>query len=426
MLKNTLKFFKNTYHKVLRSIAFYPVLLSLVFLILAIVGLNAERYEAVKLLKENVPSFFIEDYETARAILSTLIGGVLSLTVFSFTMVMVVLNQASSNFSSRLLPNLVSDKKHQIILGIYIGTLLFSIITLIALGANHVDKNFLGMSTMFAALLGVVCIGLFVYFIHSISVSIQIHNIIDRIFDSSYTYYDKKLTETKELESFNEFDLEGFETIHSHKTGYFRGFEIGLMRDVLKQKDNQIEVLPYVDQHVWEGTPLMRVRNKLNKEELEALLFCVRISTDRHTGERGISGMVKLMEIAVKAMSPGINDPGTAIEALVKLGQLLKKVISLPEITISKVKAQAEIVVINNKISTEDVMRILVQPIRFYAKNDVSVMYELIKTMNYLLNDQQLSEHKKQVIKKELDLIKNDIENAMDNDIDKQRALSFL
>lgn len=426
MIKEFLKFFRNTYDRIIQSIAFYPVLLSIIFILLAVAGIRFESYEAIKLLKENVPYLFIEDYETARSILTTLIGGVLSLTVFSFTMVMVVLSQASSNFSPRLLPNLVADRTHQIILGTYIGTLLFSIITLIALGANSADKQSLGMSTMFAAILGVFCIGLFVYFIHNISTSIQIHNITRRIYRSSDAYFDKKLEEAKEIKSLGQFDSENFETVYCHKTGYFYGFDSDLMKDSLKQIDNEIEILPFLNQHVWEGMSMMKIKHGLEAEDLKALMFCVRISSERHTGDEGISGMIKLMEIAVKAMSPGINDPGTAIGAIVKIGRLLKKVIALPEITVTKIDSKADITIIDNKISTENLMRILVQPIRLYSKNDASVMHELVKMMAYLLSADEISSANKEIISKELDLIKEDIEQSIDNDKDRRRALSYL
>jgi len=136
MIKSILKYLKKIYGRVLRSIAFYPVLISVVFFLMALLLLQFETIELAKSLKEKVPYFFIKDKETSRAILTTLISGVLSLTVFSFTMVMVVLSQASTNFSPRLLPGLVSNKRHQIILGVYIGSLLYCILVLIVLGAR--------------------------------------------------------------------------------------------------------------------------------------------------------------------------------------------------------------------------------------------------------------------------------------------------
>ena len=81
-------------------------------------------------IMEIAPALVIDDTDTAKTILSTLIGGLISLTVFSFSMVMVLLNQASSNFSPRVLPGIVSDQKHQIVLGLYIGTILYNIFIL--------------------------------------------------------------------------------------------------------------------------------------------------------------------------------------------------------------------------------------------------------------------------------------------------------
>lgn len=197
MFNTILKFLKKNYFEVIHNIAFYPILISLAFLILAIGGVQIESLEMVNDIKKKIPYLFIEDYETARAILSTIIGGILSLTVFSFSMVMVVLNQASSNFSPRLLPSLISNKKHQIILGFYIGTLLYCIIILTTLGAYGIDSNSVGLSTMIAALASLTCIGLFVYFINSISRAIQIHNIIERIYDATSKHLENELENQK-------------------------------------------------------------------------------------------------------------------------------------------------------------------------------------------------------------------------------------
>ena len=333
-MKKILKFVKRTYRQVIRSIAFYPVLISLLCVILAMLALNLENWEIIRSIKKNIPYLFIQDYETARSMLSVFIGGIISLTVFSFSMVMVVLSQASSNFSPRLLPGLISNSKHQIILGIYVGTLLYCIIILTSLGARGIDADTMGLSTMLAAILSVVCIGLFVYFIHNISGAIQIHNIIDRIFMRCDGYAEKMLTESGTSKIALQFvETSGWKVLRSDKSGYFRGFDERLLKDSIETKSNQIEIIPYLNQHVWQGTPVLRIEKETNDDELENLKFCIDISSDRHEDDRGIGGMIKLMEIAVKAMSPGINDPGTAIDAIAKLGRLLRKFLQFPMIT---------------------------------------------------------------------------------------------
>ncbi|QCX39104.1 DUF2254 domain-containing protein [Aureibaculum algae] len=426
MLKPILKFFKKKYQGVIHSIAFFPVLLSIAFLLLAIGALQIENLEIVNSVKKKIPYLFIEDYETARSILSTIIGGILSLTVFSFTMVMVVLNQASSNFSPRLLPNLISNKRHQIILGIYIGTLLYCIIILISLGATGMDSESFGLSTMVAASSSLVCIGLFVYFIHSISRAIQIHNIINRIFESSTSYLEKRKKDQKLKKIIvKALDTESWTTISSDKTGYFRGFDKALINDAFKEKNNQIEIIPYLNQYIWKGMPVLKIKKSITDEELKDLIFCLNISSDRHEDDKGISGMIKLTEIAVKAMSPGINDPGTAIDAINKMEQLLSEFLKFPKV-ISTPMTHSKLIITENNVSAKELMRILVQPIRLYSKKDNSVIYVLIKSLQYISMNSNISNENRLVVKRELEALKNDIDKNVTNKFDKENLMALL
>ena len=425
-MKIIIKFIKNSYENVLRSIAFYPVLISLGFLFLAIASMRVDGLEVIKSLKENIPNLFIQDYDTAKSILSTLIGGILSLTVFSFSMVMVVLNQASSSFSPRLLPDLISNKKHQIILGIYIGTLLYCIIILISLGAYGVDSSSLGFSTMLAASMGVLCTGIFVYFINTISEAIQIQNIIDRIYNASHNYLNHKIKKTTLTDDvINAIDTDDWTIIFAEKTGYFRGFDAGLLKDSIEKQDNEIFVLPYVNQHIWIGKPVLKIKKSMTKEEKENLLFCITTSPDRHEGDKGIGGMIKLMEIAVKAMSPGINDPGTAIDVIVKLGQLIKEFLHFPPFIIER-NDENSCVVIKNIIPASELMRILIQPIRLYSKQDSSVCYILIEVLQFIIEDKDIDSTKKAVVIQELNALRKDIESAIENQTDKERLLALM
>ncbi|MCM4173403.1 DUF2254 domain-containing protein [Arenibacter sp. TNZ] len=426
MWRSAIKILKTLYSKVLQSIAFYPVLISFGFFLLAFIVLELESLELAKNLKEKVPYLFIEDYETARSILTTLIGGILSLTVFSFTMVMVVLSQASANFSPRLLPSLISNRKHQLILGVYIGTLLYCIIILIVLGAHGIDTHSVGFSTMLAAISAVFCIGLFVYFIHSISVSIQIQNIIDNIFRSSSRHLDKEYEDFNSLKvGLQKLRMDNFETIYSHKSGYFRGFDASLLSDSLVEHGHHLEILPYVGQHLWEGMPIIKVQNSLEDGDLEDLLLCINISSNRNDQSRGIDGFIKLMEIAVKAMSPGINDPGTAIDAINKLAPLLIKIMRFPNKTSNSLKG-GKIILVRNNITAKELLQIIVQPIRLYANKDSSVVLALLGALKYIAQDSQISTESREEVTKELEALKMDVEGNIDNKYDREKILTLF
>ncbi|WP_047418372.1 DUF2254 domain-containing protein [Cellulophaga sp. Hel_I_12] len=422
MIRNLIKFVRELGTKVLKSIAFYPVLLAISFFIIALLILKIENSEFIATIKQELPFLFISDFETARTILTTFIGGIISLTVFSFSMVMVVLNQASSNFSPRLLPNLVSNKKHQIILGVYIGTLLYFIFILIALGAEGVESNSIGLSTMLAAIFGVVCVGLFVYFIHNISTAIQINNIIDRIYRSSSKSLEKAYKNQQNKIALRHSESAGFRSILSDKTGYFSGFYVSLMAENLKSNGYQFNITPYLNQHIYKGDVIAEVSENLSDEEEKALLFCFTISTNRHDGDEGISGLIKLSEIAVKAMSPGINDPGTAIEAIVKIGKLLYTTVAFANATSQKLE-QKNLIIVTHNISVDELLRIIIQPIRFYAKEDCMVLFQLIKTLQYVLRNPKISIDNKHSLETELTNLKIDIQENIKNKADQKKLL---
>lgn len=423
MIKSILKYLKKIYGRVLRSIAFYPVLISVVFFLMALLLLQFETIELAKSLKEKVPYFFIKDKETSRAILTTLISGVLSLTVFSFTMVMVVLSQASTNFSPRLLPGLVSNKRHQIILGVYIGSLLYCILVLIVLGARGVDANSVGLSTMLAAVLGVFCVGLFVYFIHSISTAIQINNIIDTIFQSSSKYMDRESNQQANSHlGLQEFEMNNGTTIRAHMSGYFRGFDENFIGDSLLEQGLTIEVLPYVGERVWKGMPVLGIRQSIADEELGKLSLCIHLSKSRTDLGDGLGGAIKLMEIAVKAMSPGINDPGTAINAINNLVPLLIKMMRLPNKTSVSLK-EGKLVLVRNNILAKDLLQLLVQPIRLYSKKDSSVVKTLLDALVYAERDTEISAVNKEALQEELEALKMDVVDNIGNKLDRERLI---
>lgn len=428
-MRNPLTFAKktirNAYHSALRSIAFYPVFISLGLFLTAISTLIIEDVAWIVDIKQKYPFVFIEDIDTARTILSTLIAGILSLTVFSFTMVMVVLNQASANFSPRLLPGLVSNRRHQIILGCYIGTLLYATVVLISLGAYELEDSTVGLSTTIAAILGVSCVGLFVSFIHNISSAIQIQNIISSIYQRTQKKIEhlltSQITETTPLQKISDDTIA---YIFSDQGGYFHGFDHHLVDAKVIHTTLHITVIPYKGKAMYKGEPLLKVSRILSDEEKETVLFACTISNDLHQEDYPLLGLIKLMEVAVRAMSPGVNDPGTALDVVQKLTPLLAAMIRLPSYT-SYIDEHKGIVVMTTNIATTQLLAIILQPIRLYSKNDNTILKGLIKAFHFLNNEDDLYESDKLALKQAYEALKIDIEANITNAFDKQNLLAL-
>ncbi|TYP77193.1 DUF2254 domain-containing protein [Aquimarina intermedia] len=411
--------------RVTRSIAFYPIIVSFGYFIASLVVLAVEQYPVIQDLKNTLPFLVIQNDETARTILSTFIGGLFTLTVFSFTMVMVVLNQASSNFSPRLLPGLISDIKHQIILGIYIGTLLFCMIVLISVRSRPDTENIIGFSVMISAILGIFCLANFVYFIHNISQEIQIQNIIQEIYNRTDKLVDDEKKRNKDSTIQQAPDTSEWTTIYSKSSGYYRGWSESLFDETTRQIKTTLQILPYQDQYIIQGDPVLKSQHPLSQEEKDNVLDGIRISERKKDGTGYLNGLIKLMEIAVKAMSPGINDPGTAINAIDAICLLLRKKLTYTDIYEVQFDKDGLRVIITT-IPTQELMRIIFEPIRKYSKQDASVMYKMTQSLLGIYRIPDFHPSHKKVLINEFLMIGQDIKKHNENENDVEPIVKLL
>ena len=211
------------YQRIVSSIAFYPALITLGLVLLCIVSIWLEM-TYLQAYKEDIKLGLVNNAENARLILGTLVGGIVSLMVFSFSMVMVVLNSASSTLSPRVIPSLISSRNHQFILGIYLGTIIDSLLLILTIQEGD-DINIPSLGIFLALGLGIVSLCLFIAFIREISQSIQVDFILNNLFK-------KALKELKALQNkFGQFskcpqwpDDQDWHVIRSTRAGYFKAF----------------------------------------------------------------------------------------------------------------------------------------------------------------------------------------------------------
>ncbi len=130
MIEKALKWIRAHYARMVSSIAFYPAIIAVFFLILSLLMLKLDFSEQGKSFKQQLTWLSLKDASTARSILSAIAGGIISLTVFSFSMVMIILNQAASQMSNRILNSMIESRFQQIILGFYIGTIVYALFLL--------------------------------------------------------------------------------------------------------------------------------------------------------------------------------------------------------------------------------------------------------------------------------------------------------
>ena len=412
---------KALYHKLLHfssklqsKIAFYPTLLSVFGFLLTLIVLYLNEMGVSTYLKEKAPTLVIEDLQTARTLLSAFIAGMISLMVFSFSMVMILLNQASSNFSPRLLPGLISNRRHQLVLGSFLASLIYCIFILVSVDVKEDPINPAGFPVLIAIILTIFCLGLFVYFIHSISQSILVNNILDNIYRTSRSHLEKILETEEDDKRFPATD--DWHVYHADSTGYFQDCITDTLKELCQNHSIKLEIIPPKGSFILEGIPLIRCEQELEEELINKLRGSIIIAKTQLLKENYVLAFKQITEIAVKAMSPGINDPGTALNAIDYLTELFARRMKIKDqITLS---IEKDPVIKLGSVSFQELLYNVMASLRLYCKHDVIIMQKLILMIRYLLFQPASEAHYSECLKKEIKLLLDDAGKSISNEKD--------
>jgi len=421
ILRNSLL---SLYNRLISSIAFYPSLILVGFLCLVMIMLSIEDNGLTKWLIESAPYLVINNADTARSILSTMIGGLISLMVFSFSMVMMLLNQASSNFSPRLLPGLISDKRNQVVLGTYLGTLVYNIIVLMTVLPDGNEYTLNGFSILIGMILAMSCLVAFIYFIHTVSSGIQINNILERIFVTTK----QRLLYLLDQEHENKVSSSSVDTwyyIKSTEAGYYQGVNLEGLLTICEDKEINLKVLPFKGEYIMPNVDLYAIDKELEDQEIKSISSYFMFADSRDISDNYNLGIKQLTEVGIKAMSPGINDPGTAVITLDYLTELLALRMRLGQDQIYQNEKNGTTVQLHS-ITFENLIYLLMASYRQYCKHDIVLMEKLLKMLKYLSKqDAKLGQYQN-ALDEQLVIVEEDIESSISNQSDRDRLKKLL
>ncbi|CDQ38115.1 hypothetical protein M948_07285 [Virgibacillus sp. CM-4] len=277
-------------------------------------------------LAQYMPVFFKAEFETTRLLISSLIGGVLTLSAFTLNSLLVVLTTFSGQFSPRLLQNFVKDKQTQHILGVFNGSFVYVLIMFLFISSKPVDYyTAVPFVTVLIAFFAAI---VFIYFINHATTWMQVHNITDMMNDVSEGIlngvFSQELEEirTSQPGDMLEHDYPQSKTVMSPKSGYI---QLILFKDLIKEarKDNIIIKMEVrVGSFVLNGNQLFTYwgPGADNVDEAKYVQL-IRIGHKETEIQDLKFGLNKLGEIAIKAI--GNDDPKTASNTIFQVTDLL-------------------------------------------------------------------------------------------------------
>nr|WP_300306331.1 DUF2254 domain-containing protein [Halomonas sp.] len=379
------------------SIAYLPTLAALAYGTLALLAFIAPVSSDV--LPESIRQLGLSKPGAAQPLLLALLGGMISLMVFSFSMVMSVLSQAGANFSHKLVFGLISERHNQWVLGHYLGTILFILMLLIVPHAANGDLVWRSAAVYASCAMVLHCLGLFVYFIHNVSQSIQVDSVISGLHANTLRAMrrrrDNEQDERCQHLPAPTITPSSCHEIVAREAGYLQSANLFEMASLAESMDGVVHLGFRFGDYVLEGQPIMHLEcsKAPDNGRRTDLLNCLTQLNGESVEEHFIHGMTQLMEVAIKALSPGINDPGTARLCLHRLTDLLSHHMHWqPANCITD--TSGKIRVVWQAESFESLIHRLLTPILQYGREDQSILLGLLKAVKSLsltANPQQLA-----------------------------------
>ncbi|MFQ3545131.1 DUF2254 domain-containing protein [Halobacillus rhizosphaerae] len=370
------------------SFWFLPAVYSLISIV-AVSLISVLDMLLVPQVKEQIPKILLAKKSVAQTLYGSLITSILTMTTISFSTIMVVLTTYSTQFSPRTLQDFMKSKVTQHVLGVYSFGFIFALINLLLLGNGQ--KNGL-ISPFFTVLVSIVCLAFFVLFIHHSSKFVQVNNLIGQIRVStskviSKTFADKDYNETTEWnkQEIEEIRSQSRKVVQASQSGYIQGIQMKPLIGWAKRQGVVLEANFFIGDYVQKGMPLFYYwenREEAEEEEdSEGCLHYLMIGNERADLQDIEFSIQKLVEIAVKAISPSTNDPHTAVNCINRIGSLLAEL-------------GTEYEPIRYYADSNNQVRLMMEPkkyseylyksfyqIRIYGKHDISVMNGVLEAL---------------------------------------------
>ena len=385
-MKNSItQWLRIYYNNIISSIAFYPALMAFGFLILSWIMLEIDFSNWGQELKSQLNWLRLKDATTARSIIATVAGAVISLTVFSFSMVMIVLNQAASQMSNRVLTSMIENRFQQLVLGFYIGTIVYALFLLSTIRDTSNGIYIPALSIYLLILMTVIAIFLFIYFLDYVTQTVKFETVIERVMTQTFTSLKR---DCKEIEQENmTWEHLPFTEIKTQQSNHFQSFKTKDLLELASDENLFITFLYPQGTFLIKGSVFMKVYSE--KTVLDECKSKITEHIDFYNGQpiavNANYGFNQLAEIALKALSPGINDPGTAIIALQAITSLLQFRLNhhQPVLSIDKGKVPR---IHTPVISFDAVFNHCFTAIWNYGKNDQYIQKEMLFLIIQLKN----------------------------------------
>ncbi|MEO7093841.1 MAG: DUF2254 domain-containing protein [Polyangiales bacterium] len=267
--------------------------------------------------------FFGNDPGSAQAVLGAIAGSMMSVVSIVYSVLLVALSLASVQFSPRILGGFVRDRVSQRTLGVFLGTFVYC---MLVMRATRTEPAWVATwAVAGGCLLGVVCLVLLIFFLHHIALGIQVNHLADRIAADTAEVIDDVYRRDE-----NDLPVPSLPddaiAVKATKAGYLQLVDHEGLADLARRYDVVVHIAVQPGDYAPRGRELARIDPRGHPVADEVIESCrdgFDLGPVRTMQQDVAFGVRQLVDIALKAISPAVNDPSTASTCIDHLGSLL-------------------------------------------------------------------------------------------------------
>ncbi|AUG81485.1 hypothetical protein CFP65_6854 [Kitasatospora sp. MMS16-BH015] len=271
----------------------------------------------------------------AKSVISTTSSAMLTFIGVVFSISLVALQMAASQFSPRVLRLYVRSRLTKATFSACLATFLFTL--LVQLGfEDTTDPTKVTtvpvFSTLVAVLLVMVSLVLFVLYVQATLRLLRVPHVIDRVTNESVAVLAHYRWLAPEIGGSGERDGgpgEGVTLLHEGRSGVLRDVHIARLVRLARRHGAELHLVPRIGDFVTPGTPTVRVVGGSSPKP-RRIASALNVGVDRTMHQDLSFGFRQLVDIAIRALSPAVNDPTTAVQALDRVHQLLGLLVHVP------------------------------------------------------------------------------------------------
>jgi uncharacterized membrane protein len=274
----------------------------------------------------------------ARAVLGTIAGSMIGVAGVVFSITIVALSIAATQFGPHLLRNFMAKRTTQVALGTFLATFVYPLLVLRTVQAGKDDDGFVpSFSVLGAVVLTLISIAILIHFLHHIAKSIQVTSVASDVVRELRTQLDQTFAATGSVPDQSregDLDLAGARrALCARRTGYVRLIDHDLLLRVARERDLRIAVRRGPGTFVVAGALLAEAgpASRIDDDTLAALQDGFLLGDQRTPIQDAAFSIDQLVDIAERALSPGVNDPASAIQSVHGLAAGFASVAARPD-----------------------------------------------------------------------------------------------